>query len=67
MPNDAYHAANGLVVVNPAPKGLLPGQYKPVTGESDAMRFGTLVHTAVWSRICSTPTSPRTPPRGVEG
>ena len=46
MPNDAYHAATGWWSSSQL-KGLLPEQYKPVTGESDAMRFGTLVHTAV--------------------
>ena len=46
MPNDAYHAATDWWSSSQL-KGLLPEQYKPVTGESDAMRFGTLVHTAV--------------------
>jgi len=46
MPNDAYHAATGWWSSSQL-KGLLPEYYKPVTGESDAMRFGTLVHTAI--------------------
>ena len=46
MPNDAYHAATGWWSSSQL-KGLLPEYYKPVARESDAMRFGTLVHTAV--------------------
>lgn len=46
IPNDVYHAETGWWSSTQL-KGLLPEYYKPVTGESDAMRFGTLVHTAV--------------------
>ena len=46
IPNDVYHAETGWWSSTQL-KGLLPEHYKPVTGESDAMRFGTLAHTAV--------------------
>lgn len=46
IPNDVYHAETGWWSSTQL-KGLLPEHYKPVAGETDAMRFGTLAHTAV--------------------